>query len=68
MENKKSFKQYYADPEYKSKHLTYIKEKISCPGCGAMVMRCNLSKHKKSKIHDLNEKLLSLKKNIKNLI
>lgn len=68
MDIKKSFKDYYINPEYKEKHLTYIKEKINCPGCGALVMRCNMSKHKKSKVHDLNEKLITLKNSIKKLI
>lgn len=46
----KSFKEYYADPEYKEKHLKYVKTKIIC-GCGSETRRCNISVHRASKKH-----------------
>lgn len=48
--DKKTFKDYYADPEYKAKHLKYLKEKVKCE-CGAMLGRVNLGPHKKSWRH-----------------
>lgn len=47
---KKCFKDYYNKPEWKEKHLNYIKEKVRCE-CGKSVCRSNLSTHKKSHIH-----------------
>lgn len=46
----KSFKDYYADPEFREKHLKYVMEKTNCQ-CGKMVARCNLGRHRKSKVH-----------------
>lgn len=46
------FKTYYADPEYKAKHLAYMKTKVPCKICGHMVQRSNMSHHAKtSKAH-----------------
>lgn len=41
---------YDTDPEFKEKHLKYIKEKINCE-CGKKLSRSNLSSHRKSKLH-----------------
>ncbi len=46
----KTFKEYYADPKYREKHLKYISEKIPCE-CGRSVKRFGMSKHKKTTIH-----------------
>ena len=46
----KSFKDYYADPKYKAKHLEYMKEHIPCC-CGTTTRRCNMSKHRKTSGH-----------------
>lgn len=46
---KKTFKEYYADPKFKERHTTYIKQKIQCPCCAREVARYNLSNHKKTK-------------------
>jgi hypothetical protein len=48
MSKYKTFKEYYADPEYKKSHLEYVKHKIKCD-CGKLVARSNMSKHKKTK-------------------
>lgn len=48
---KKIFKDYYQDPIYRQKHLSYIMTKVACPGCNLVVMRCNMSKHRKSLRH-----------------
>lgn len=62
---KKSFKDYYGNPDFKNKHLQYIKEKVLCE-CGKLISRSNLSTHKKSKIHTkrLNENNPELKKTL----
>ena len=46
----KTFKEYYADPEFKEKHQKYMLEPIECE-CGCKVMRSNISKHKKTSKH-----------------
>ncbi len=43
--------QYYADPEYRAKHLAYVKAKVTCPACNVQVARCNVSKHKRTQPH-----------------
>ena len=55
---KKTFKEYYEDPEFKKKHQKYCAEEIECE-CGRTVRRNFLTKHRKTKIHqrDLNTKL-----------
>lgn len=46
-----SFKEKYdTDPDFKKKHIKYCVEKLKCE-CGCMVMRSNLSTHRKSKKH-----------------
>ena len=51
VKNKMTFKERYdTDPEYKKKHLAYVKEKIPC-SCGVMTSRCNMSNHLKSAKH-----------------
>lgn len=44
------FKEYYADPEFKKKHNTYMLEKVDCE-CGFTTARCNMTKHKKGRNH-----------------
>ncbi len=58
---KKIFKDYYADPEYRRKHLDRMKEKVECPDCGHITARANLTKHKRSKVHQ--QKAASNQKN-----
>ena len=48
--NKKTFKEYYADPEFKKKHLEKYRQKITCE-CGAIVGAYNMTKHKKTNKH-----------------
>jgi hypothetical protein len=43
---------YDTDDEFKEAHLNYMKEKIKCSGCGALVSRCNMPRHKQSKSHE----------------
>jgi len=47
----KTFKEYYADPIFKAKHLKYVSEKIQCTDCGKMIARCNITKHKATAKH-----------------
>jgi len=54
---KSSFTKYYANPEYREKHLNYIKQKVECSLCKVMVARANMPAHKKTKKHQfLGEK------------
>ncbi len=46
--SKKTFKDYYQDPEYKAKHKKYLLTKVPCLNCNCMVTRCNMSHHKKT--------------------
>lgn len=46
----KTFRDYYANEEFKQRHLARMKEKIDCE-CGKSVSRSNLSAHKKTKKH-----------------
>ena len=55
VKHKKTLKEYYADPEYRKKHIDKYKQKVEC-SCGSMVTLYNMSHHKKSKKHlKLNE-------------
>jgi hypothetical protein len=48
--HKKTLKEYYADPEYKKKHMDKYKQKVKCT-CGSMVSMYNLSHHKRTLKH-----------------
>jgi hypothetical protein len=54
----KTFKEYYSDPEYKAKHLAYVKAKIVCPVCNKLVSRSNLGHHNKTEIHKKRAEVL----------
>lgn len=41
----------YLTPEAIKRHREYVMTKIDCPACSHEVMRCNMSKHRTSKIH-----------------
>lgn len=43
-------KKYLSDPEYYERHKKYMNGKTVCE-CGSIVVRCNMSHHKKSKKH-----------------
>ena len=47
----KTFKDHYANPEYRNKHLAYIKVKVPCKICGCMVSRSNMTKHTSTTKH-----------------
>ena len=48
---KKTFKEYYSDPQYRQRHLDYLMMKIPCPGCGIVTARSNMHKHRSTKKH-----------------
>ncbi len=48
---RKTYKDYYADPEFKKRHLSYMAVKVKCPGCGFTVCRSNMTKHKRTIRH-----------------
>lgn len=47
----KSFKEYYANPEFKEKHKKYMVQRVECD-CGKSITRCNLTTHKRTKLHE----------------
>jgi hypothetical protein len=42
---------YYSRPEYREKHLQYVKQRITCKICGGAVQRSNMSKHNVTELH-----------------
>ena len=49
---------YDTEPEFRKKHLEYMKTKVSCP-CGAQVSRSNMSTHRKKNVkHQEYENML----------
>ena len=47
---KKKFIEYYADPDFKKKHLAHMCERIICQ-CGSELARSNMSNHRKTTKH-----------------
>jgi len=47
-----SFKHYYADPEFRKRHLRYMSTKIPCPECGFVTFRSNMTRHRRSSNHE----------------
>lgn len=45
-----TFKQYYANPEWKERHLAKLRERVTCE-CGAESSKVNLGRHMHSEIH-----------------
>lgn len=45
-----TFKDYYADPEYRQRHLDRLKEKVTCE-CGFVTSIVNLKRHKRGSTH-----------------
>lgn len=53
-----SFKKFYDEnPEYKRKHLNKMLEKVTCPVCGTVTARSNLTKHKQTYKHKYMENI-----------
>lgn len=46
----KTFTEYYADHDFKKRHMNYLKEKIKCE-CGRSVSRVNMIRHCTTPIH-----------------
>lgn len=69
----KTFKDYYADAEYRQKHLDKLNERVKCPNCSAFTAKNNLKRHQSSHLctskknnNQLTKELRDLKKQIKN--
>lgn len=62
----KTFKERCTDnPEFKKKHLEYIKSYILCPVCDKQIQRCAYARHKKSSKHiSILEEKKTLKEDI----
>lgn len=56
-----TFKDYYANDEWRKKHLDYILTRIPCE-CGFVTSRNNLTRHKKGRIHKNNLAVIKAKK------
>lgn len=50
----KCFRDYYADPEFKRKHLDYCMQQVECKACHRSYARSNMTKHNKSNKHKRN--------------
>jgi len=48
-EDYKTFKEYYADPEFKARHLEKMRHKVPCPLCECVVSKGNMKKHQDTK-------------------
>ena len=46
----KTFREYYADPEFRRRHLERLTEPVECPNCSTTVGKVNLSRHMKSPV------------------
>lgn len=44
----KTFKEYYADPEFRERHKAKMYEKKACKACGEQVTRHHMTRHQKS--------------------
>jgi hypothetical protein len=51
---RKTFKEYYQDPEFKQRHNAYIKESVICGVCNCYIKRYNSGHHKSSQKHKKN--------------
>jgi|SRR5690606_38069210 len=45
---------YNNDDNFREKHLAYIQEYTMCDDCNRLILRCNMSRHKKTNIHKRN--------------
>ena len=50
-EDYKTFKDYYADPEFRKRHLRYMSEKVPCD-CGFQCRRSYMTRHKRTNKHN----------------
>jgi len=48
----KTFKEYYQDPKFRERHIQYMSEKVTCEECGQITSRSNMTKHRKTDIHN----------------
>lgn len=54
---RKTFTDYYNDPDYKKKHKEYLMQKVQCE-CGCTYIRSNASHHKGTQKHKMIVALL----------
>ena len=46
----KTFKDYYADPEFRARHIKYMSEKVPCE-CGFVTRRSYMTRHRRTAKH-----------------
>lgn len=51
---RKTFKDYYHDPEFHARHVAYMKEKVRCDACNVEMRRSSIYRHYKTKKHEKN--------------
>lgn len=51
---------YYANPEYKKRHLEKMKEKLYCPDCDVYIGKCNINNHNNTNKHKLKAQIKHL--------
>lgn len=51
---KKTFKEYYQDPEFKARHLASLRKLVVCEECKTNVKKYNLAHHRSSQKHKRN--------------
>jgi len=49
--SKTDFKTYYANPEFRKKHIAYMMERVPCPDCHFVTPRSNMTRHKRGRNH-----------------
>jgi len=62
-----TFKERYANPEYRAKYIAQQSEKIKCT-CGKDVQKWNISSHCKTKFHQNSFPVQSLNNKVKILL
>jgi hypothetical protein len=61
-----TFKDYYADPEWRARHIAYVTQKVTCE-CGGQHMRSNKTNHYKTNKHKIYMDLHETKRLLKEL-
>lgn len=60
--SRKTFKDYYADPEFRRRHLEKLNEKVCCDICSAYTAKTNRKRHQRSHLCQNKENATELKK------
>jgi len=50
----KTFKEYYANPEFRKRHTEYINQTVHCDACNKPIKRFNIARHSRTQKHQKN--------------